>query len=930
MATGRLLDLGNYRGTLPYSSELFGVYQPMIGWRSRKIILWLTAKTDRAPLVDRLVGCFDSAVKVSINQDCAIGAENLRPAGFVGPRLRSNRSLLLTELAAILEKQGYVEKVPDKDGWQELTGQVEKVLEISVLRAYNERSIAFCQNSEARRTFRQAGSDPERLYREQQLKNERALAYESEVAGVLVHLGKNERYDLLEEIFYTRPSVTGEAAFKSLLDLLGNSFGDPLESFDPKGNLRDVTISPIGVTHLYRQFFFELDTFLGPPVAHLYVPPGSTSEILEVSTRRTLVEKTVEQNLETSRKTESSSTQEEDISEAVKSDNKQDMKLGVSSTVEQSWVTGNISATASINMDRSQSESREITHKRMRQQSAKLSTEIRENYKTTFKTVTETTDTVSKRYVISNPGPDMVNYELRRKMRQVAVQVQDVGTYLCWDTYVDEPGVKLGLSQLVHMAKPADLIPRPRDLDLPTLPDVVVPFTANAAWTFDKRQFGLVPTGSTPVPPGPEGYEIARDPANPEPQFDLAQISGNGEDFHGAWRHVAILRADRIDLFVATREGHGLHWDERVDFVLQGGVRYVPSAAKRTEFENQRRARTAEQAAVDLENSKKEKQAFFDGVRERIEQARSITKRKYEDLREEERIIVYRQLIRSLMTEEKYERLEDKGVSSDRDRHVLSQLINTIFDVDKMLYFVAPEWWKARDQGSRFNFGPNELTFMTPDAMVNFDDGPPRRDNYPITNKSLPAPKGSSLGWILQLDGDDLRNAFLNAPWVKAVIPVRPGREQAAINWLKNVGVEGSDGLNAAYAAADPELDAIREKLGLADGHVVTLDDAIQFLCKTVSEKHAESNVPKTYPDSEINDDNKVLATPIDKVYEHGFYPLQGGFRIDPTGPGEDANNKDKNFQIFDQWVEILPTDQIVPVAVHYNPITGRQIPPEE
>ena len=33
----------------------------------------------------------------------------------------------------------------------------------------------------------------------------------------------------------------------------------------------------------------------------------------------------------------------------------------------------------------------------------------------------------------------------------------------------------------------------------------------------------------------------------------------------------------------------------------------------------------------------------------------------------------------------------------------------------------------------------------------------------------------------------------------------------------------------------------------------------------------------------------------------------------------------DDKFPIVDQWVEILPTDQIVPVEVKYDPITGRQ-----
>ena len=57
-----------------------------------------------------------------------------------------------------------------------------------------------------------------------------------------------------------------------------------------------------------------------------------------------------------------------------------------------------------------------------------------------------------------------------------------------------------------------------------------------------------------------------------------------------------------------------------------------------------------------------------------------------------------------------------------------------------------------------------------------------------------------------------------------------------------------------------------------------------------------------------------MRATPIDRVYETGFDPLQGGFRV---GVEED-------FQIFDEWVEILPTDQVVAVEVTYDPKTGR------
>jgi len=52
------------------------------------------------------------------------------------------------------------------------------------------------------------------------------------------------------------------------------------------------------------------------------------------------------------------------------------------------------------------------------------------------------------------------------------------------------------------------------------------------------------------------------------------------------------------------------------------------------------------------------------------------------------------------------------------------------------------------------------------------------------------------------------------------------------------------------------------------------------------------------------------------KVYEHGFHPLQGGFKV----------KVNDDFEIFDQWVEVLPTYQVVAVEVKYDPKTGRQI----
>jgi len=209
----------------------------------------------------------------------------------------------------------------------------------------------------------------------------------------------------------------------------------------------NVALSPISVVHLFRQYFFELDSFLGTPVRHVWLSPGSSVELVEVHTRKTVVEKTLETALDQITKAESTTTEQEEISEAVKEDNQQDIKFGAA--VSGSY--GSVEASSSFDYARSQKAARETTHKRMRTQTEKLSSEIRKSFKSTFKTVSEVTDVSSTRHLMANTTQELINYELRRKMRQVGIQVQDIGTYLCWQTYVDDPGRDLGLGKLVRL-----------------------------------------------------------------------------------------------------------------------------------------------------------------------------------------------------------------------------------------------------------------------------------------------------------------------------------------------------------------------------------------------------------------------------------------------------------------------------------------------
>lgn len=927
----RITDLSDYTSILPYASELFGVYQPMIGWKSRRTLKRMNKmlNSSRYSRFAGLVGHYQGIVHASFG-DCNIGLDNFEPGveRLITLKPQSD-SVLLSAISSLLGELG---KIPDDDGWRELLSPDR------LKQTLNEEVFSFHAGIFRERCKRFAQLNHGEQNPALQIEAIEALKSESAIAGALIGYVENKLFEKLESLFF----ITKTPIQDVFAAVMNDDYSDPYLSFDPNKDVKDVSLSPIGIVHLYRQYFFELDTFLGTPISHVWLSPGSSAELLEVSTRKTITEKTIDTSLETSTKTERSSTSEEEISEAVKQDNKQDMKLGFSTTVNQSWGTGNATATGSLNLDKTQQLAREQTQKRAREQTEKLTSEIRQNFKTTFRTVTENTDTTSKRYLLNNTTHELVNYELRRKMRQVGVQIQDIGSYLCWQSFVDEPGKQLGLSNLIHIATPADLVlvPNPKMIPIPSL-TIEVGFSGEMEWFFPENQEqshgpdGFKRLNTITMPPIPDGYEVQNKGAVIHIAQEVIVMEDDDSEFFKGMLAKGKVTNDGLYLEVGLVLPNGkLRWDEgRIRFKVSGSISCKLSDTKLKDIETANEALISSKIIADNENLRKQEESYRKAASDRITLASKITKRKFEDLREEERTIVYRNLIKSLMTDQHYKKDQLDKAESFETLHVLSELINSIFDIDKMLYFVAPEWWKPRHQG-KLNFGNAAITDSINGSVVNWSDNQQRPDNYFITEKSDPAPLGSSLGWLLQLDGDDLRNAFLNAPWVKAVIPIRPGKEKAAIAWLQNVNVEGSDGLNLTYDAPDDEL--VRINVYLESGKVpreftdaewaditaeappnpVTIKQALDFLCAEVSHKEKVSKTVSKFPKEEIDDKNKVLATPIEKVYEHGFYSLEGGFKA----VVEDY------FETISQWIEVLPTDQVVPVEVKYNPKTGRQL----
>ncbi|MEQ1741959.1 MAG: hypothetical protein ABL869_05605 [Candidatus Nitrotoga sp.] len=894
------LDTDKYKGITPYASEHYGVYQPLLGWESKLTKNWIQRGGVLIdPHVKRILDgrILPGPNKINVNDPLELIARPLEPGSGKSPfKVLLTKDLNSEVLKlALIRIQTFVDnnngRLPDGDEWtqvininnflDEQANDMTKVNDIHRNRLSNELRAQIRAGQIAIENERYAPISQEHL---------ELMQYESQIAAFLLFYAEGQPgFDPneLKKLFSVLVAPPLSDIFRPT---------DPLANIDP--NDKSGALSPVGFIHLFRQYFFDLGTFLGEPVEHIWLAPGTTIELIEVSTRKTIIERTQENSEETTTRSEQSTAVKDEISDAVKSENASSTKLGVSTSFTVNYKVYQGTASASLGMESNRKEAREDTHKQNREQTEKLSSEIKRSFKSVFKTVTETTDTRSRRYVLQNTGSDLINYELRRKMRRVGVQLQDLGSQLCWQVFIDDAGATLGLAELVHFAESPDLanlkqpeIPYPATIKKPF--SARIPFqgfgnnddngpgadygTVREGSFFDGKYHGNRTNTNIPeaadlaVITGPFSYNFDL----PQADYSLSSVNILGPQGNKQ----AISRP-------ATFTPGSTSFELVMDHVNFGGASeilldvelvFTPGSQAMTDY---KAAKKDAQTKYDAEKQRLLEKSFMESVRQRIKDASNIKARPSWDLREEERTIVYRHLIEKLMLDSwDIAKTNPKdGGSNARLSHVRSEVIRALFDVDAMLYFVAPEWWMPRRHKNQY-VGKSDF-HLTDKDLVKWDDLEKRDDNYKITEDSAPAKLGSSLGWLLQLDGDNLRNAFLNAPWVKAVIPIRPGREKAALNWLKNIEGHEKDGWDTPYVGED---DA--EFLGKTIGQVLEI----------IADRMEKEN----------GDIKNVLEA--DKVFEKGFDHLAGGFDA-----GLSAN------QVFSQWVSVLPTDQIV--AVEYKP----------
>ena len=881
--------------SFPYASQLFGVYQPLLGLRSR------SAK-------ERVNLAAQTAVKQVVNaleSNALVHASHAASPGPIGPDAQVSHGppSWFTSEASAHAHQAMIQH-RQQHGREPTAGELA-----DIVRTATEHAAAARRPQAAAGAHSKAATPPAHA------------VHEAVVAGMMQHLAQHAPTVL-------HGLLRGSLTSPPVLQLLPCT--DPLGQFDPATQAG--VLSPLGLVQLYRQYFYELDSFLGPPVSHVWVSPGGSLELYEVHSRKLTQTSQITQTTNTLQATESASQQESDLADETATNTAQDTNVGVKADAGVNIGVFHAGASTSLDLKNAQQSSHKTASTQKRSQSEKVSSQIQTTFQTTFQTTLEQRDTNSRRYVLSNNGASLVNYELRRKMRKVGVSLQYVSTQLCWQVFVENPAHRMGIAKLVHLDQPADLSSIQPPTAPPPLTSQQTPFTApfpfegaggdagamtadsGASYTggdvdtiFGPMNSSGIVTKQTYMPPPPVASYVLQ-------EVTRERYTATDPSRHPTVQESYSIHPDGLKFDIHLRQ---VNFDSSpgIDFSLT--LTWVPSEALKKQ---QQDTYNQQMAQFKWSEAQAVHAAYVNAKRDAIKLMGQVVKRPSDDLREEERSVIYGRLISKLMPA-----LDDSESNVDITP-VTSEMIRMIFDVDNMLYFVSEDWWRpqkwratahasrssgathpaathpaathpaathhqgAHPAATHHQGAPEADPYLAPVAQgaehFTSDDfagwnGTKRHhapSDYLITEDSTPAPFGASLGWLLQLDGDDRRNAFLNAPWVKAVIPVRPGLETAALNWLVKDHVEGSDGLDAMYVGTELDLQG------------KTIGQAIGVLAGQVNTTKA------------VTDDSIASQA----VYEDGFSPLAGGF--DVTKPGG----------FIDQWIEVLPTDQVV--AVEYTP----------
>jgi hypothetical protein len=610
------------------------------------------------------------------------------------------------------------------------------------------------------------------------------------VLGVSTSLIKPKLDKSMREFAQKIGTIPGSEAKKLLLDtfkpvVAGNKvFKAPLVPMDE--SIVEL-LSPIGVAHFYRQLYFNLDEGVGPIEEAFTIAPLETFEISLQTSRRQTHEETMETGFQLVTEASEESRNLEEVSDKVSSMIQRDANAAIAASASYTAPTWQLSVSGSANLSQSSQRARDETSKKLKDITKRASERITKSFTLRTHRVEELFSMTTTRRVIENHTEHPVSYGLRRVLRRVRVKVQDLGPRLVWQIYVPDPGAGLALSRFVHLAEA-------QPVTVPDVPPGVRPPPkggTESGSTVAAVEFRTTTKHTTTDPKAKEAgywqsdkpYIKIRIPALSDREIKSVVVDsmtdvGDPDPEQDRGEPVPLIYGK---LTPAPTEGvYTMEIDIRAADSYSVNVNYTyvwePSAAAIKEWEKE--VATARQQ-LNATLNRDEFQKSFERARAMITATSEISSRPAADMRREERYEVMNRIIARIY-------------ATDRTPAKASPLeiesFHRFFDIDGMFIYTHPSWWKPRYTRT----------------------GPMPATPYEVTSESQPARMGRSLGWRMQLDGDVRRNEFLNSPWVRACIPLRPGRERDATQWLAD-HVEGDVGFDLTASPLKELFDDIEK-----------------------------------------------------------------------------------------------------------------------
>lgn len=589
---------------------------------------------------------------------------------------------------------------------------------------------------------------------------------------------------------------------EALLKRLQELFKDGSHYLPTIGSYHEA-LSPIGVAHFYRQLYFYLDEGVGPIEQAFTIAPGETLELVYETVRRQIHEEITEMGSEVVSETALESKNMDEVSDKVASMIQRDSSAAMSSsaTINASGGIGVWQASASANVGistslaQSNQRSNEIASQRLTSTTKQASERITKTFSLRVRDVDDLTTTNLTRRVIKNDQGSPISYGLRRVFNRIMVKVQDLGPQLVWQLYLRNPGTGLARSQFVHFL---DSKPISSPVDPPAIRQRPTggtdTGTTSAAVNYDKT-YGYYVTLVVRTGSDRKVTAVSID--------SITDLEGGGKDDLAPsaindvqWDRKFDESTNTFEVKIGILPGDAASISINYSYVYEPGEAII-QAWEEEKKKAEEEFRNAEAAA--RESALREQ---FERDKALITEKSRIRPRPANDLRREERFEVMNRMISHLFA---------RGENPQTPSPLEIEYFHRYFDIEAMFVYTHPSWWVPRYSPIKTGFG---------------------RPLYEITAESEPAPMGSSLGWVMQLDGDTRRNEFINSPWVRVCLPIHPNRENEAISWLAKhiegeIGYTPDKGLLKGLLEDIKKIRGDQDALGINGPEYVTISSTV-------------------------------------------------------------------------------------------------------